>query len=189
MASKIVKPQGKEADEFELKVAEEIQKLEGTPELKADLEGLYILGAKEVSTSGGKKAVILMIPYKLLTKFRKVQVRLVRELEKKLQGRHVLVIAHRTIYGDSFNRDVKTKGVKPRSRTLTAVHEAILDDIVYPTEIVGKRTRYRLDGTKQLKVYLHTRDLTTAETKLDTFAAVYKKLTSKDVVFEFPVES
>lgn len=32
------------------------------------------------------------------------------------------------------------------------VHEAILGDLVYPTEIVGKRVRYKLDGSKTLKV-------------------------------------
>ncbi len=32
------------------------------------------------------------------------------------------------------------------------VHDAILSDLVYPTEIVGKRIRYRLDGSKILKV-------------------------------------
>lgn len=36
------------------------------------------------------------------------------------------------------------------------MHDAILDDLVYPTEIVGKRIRYRVDGSKVLKVR-HTR--------------------------------
>ena len=62
-----------------------------------------------------------------------------------------------------------------------------VQDLVYPTEIVGKRTRCRLDGSKLLKVHLDPKDQVNMETKLDTFATVYKKLTNKDVVFEFPV--
>ncbi|OQR82502.1 40S ribosomal protein S7 [Achlya hypogyna] len=199
-SAKIVKPAGQVADDFEKQVAQELAALENSSaEIKADLKDLYITAAKQVDVVGGRKAIVIFVPFRLLKSFNKIQARLVRELEKKFSGRHVVIIAQRTILGKGHSRSAHTSAPRARSRTLTAVQDAILDvriflargismDLVYPTEIVGKRTRCKLDGSKLLKVYLDPKDQVNVETKLDTFATVYKKLTNKEVVFEFPVQ-
>ena len=156
-----------------------------TSDLKSSLRDLYITAAKEVDCSGGRKAIILYVPYKLHKSFQKIQTRLVRELEKKFSGKQVLIIAQRTILGKSFARSHKTKGVRPRSRTLTAVQDAILDDIVYPTEIEGKRTRCKVDGKRILNVYLDSKDQANVEARIETYADANNKLTNKQVSFHF----
>ncbi|PNH09603.1 40S ribosomal protein S7 [Tetrabaena socialis] len=143
---------------------------------------VLLRGGVELKRAG--RPLVLQVPYRLLKAFHKIQQRLVRELEKKFSGRDVVIVANRRILPPPV--DGKTSA-RPRSRTLTAVHDAILDDLVYPTEIVGKRIRYRLDGSKVLKVHLDPKDRNTTEYKLETFASVYKRLTGKDVSFEFPV--
>ena len=109
------------------------------------------------------------------------QPRLVRELEKKFSGRDVVLVADRRVQRPASNGKATSR---PRSRTLTAVHAAILGDVVHPTEIVAQRVRFRADGSRVLKVYLDPKDRNAAEAKLDTFGAVYKKLTGKEAVFE-----
>ncbi|CAN0468406.1 unnamed protein product [Phaeothamnion confervicola] len=54
-------------------------------DIKADLRDLYIVAAKEVDVGGGKRAIIMYVPYKLLRSYHKIQQRLVRELEKKFR--------------------------------------------------------------------------------------------------------
>ncbi|KAJ7710722.1 ribosomal protein S7e, partial [Mycena rosella] len=79
------------------------------------------------------------------------------------------------------------KKKQPRSQTLTDVHEHILEDLVFLTEIICKRTCVAIDGTKLLKVLLNFKDTTSLEYKLDSFSSVYHRPMGKDVVFEFPV--
>ncbi|KAJ3159443.1 40S ribosomal protein [Geranomyces michiganensis] len=185
--SKIVKPAGQEPDELELQVAQNIHELEqNVAELKEDLMGLQFVNAKEIDVGHGKKAIVIFVPVPLLKQYHKVQSRLVRELEKKFSDRHVLLVAQRRILRKP-NRKARVTQPRPRSRTLTAVHESLLEDLVYPTEIVGKRTKVRVDGSKLIKIFLDRKDHTSLEYKLETFSSTYKNLTGKDVVFEFPV--
>merc|ERR1719343_475204 len=126
------------------------------------------------------------MPFRVWKTVKKIQGRLVRELEKKFSKKHVVFVANRTILDKNFRR--KGLKVRPRTRTLTSVHESILEDVVGPTEIVGKRTRISVDGSKLLKVYLDPKDKdkSDVEAKLSTFSAVYKKLCNKEAVFTFP---
>merc|ERR1711997_538541 len=160
--------------------------LEVNSDLKASLRELHITAAKEVECSGGKKAVVVFVPVPQLKQFQKIQSRLVRELEKKFSGKHVVFIAQRRILPKPTRKHNPSKQKRPRSRTLQAVHNSILDDLVYPAEIVGKRIRIKLDGSRLFKVHLDKTQQTNIEHKVDTFSSVYKKLTGKEVNFEFP---
>ena len=158
-------------DETETKVAQALVDLEANvPDLKAELRPLQISAAREVDVRGGKKAIVIFVPVPQLKAFHKVQARyvpqldirfrrlnvfaitrLTRELEKKFSERHVVFVAQRRMLRKP-TRTSRVKQKRPRSRTLTDVHEKILEDLVFPTEIVGKRTRVAVDGSKTLKV-------------------------------------
>lgn len=93
------------------------------------------------------------MPVPLLRRFKQIHARLVRELEKKFSGRHVVIIGVRRILPPIRKTNRVKRQRRPRSRTLTAVHDAYLEDLVYPVEITGKRTRVRLDGSRLYRVY------------------------------------
>merc|ERR1712014_451023 len=175
-----------EPDEVEKGIDQALLDLEINSDLKSHLRELYITAAKEVEVGQGKKAIVIFVPVPQLKAFQKIQTRLVRELEKKFSGKHVVFVAQRRILPKPTRKANKLKQKRPRSRTLMAVHTAILDDLVYPAEIVGKRIRIRLDGTRLFKVHLDKTQQTNIEHKTETFSSVYKKLTGKEVNFEFP---
>ena len=145
--------------------------------------------AQEVDLGEGKKAVVIFVPTPQLTAFQKLirEKGLIEELEKKLSGKHVSIIGERRI----VRKESRKKGsralnqLRPRSRTLTSVHASILEDLVFPTEIVGKRLRYKSDGSRLLKVHLQ-QDNKGVSDRIDAFKKVYLSLTMKDIAFEFP---
>uniref|UniRef100_A0A182J0G0 40S ribosomal protein S7 n=1 Tax=Anopheles atroparvus TaxID=41427 RepID=A0A182J0G0_ANOAO len=184
--SKVVKAGGAEPDAFESQIGQAILELEMNSDLKPQLRDLHITRAREIEFNN-KKAIVIYVPVPKQKAFQKVQTRLVRELEKKFSGKHVVFIGERRILPKPMRgRRDPNKQKRPRSRTLTAVYDAVLEDLVFPAEVVGKRIRVKLDGSQLIKVHLDKNQQTTIEHKVDTFTSVYKKLTGRDVTFEFP---
>ncbi|KAK3302772.1 ribosomal protein S7e [Achaetomium macrosporum] len=183
-------PSRQNPSELEQAIAGALYDLEtNTADLKAALRPLQFVSAREIEVGHGKKAIVIFVPVPSLQGFHRVQQRLTRELEKKFSDRHVLILASRRILPrpkrSSRSRNT-LKQKRPRSRTLTAVHDAILTDLVYPVEIVGKRLRTKEDGSKTLKVILDEKERGGVDYRLDTYSEVYRRLTGRGVVFEFP---
>ncbi|XP_034899238.1 small ribosomal subunit protein eS7-like [Populus alba] len=87
-------------------------------------------------------------------------------------------------------RDFEASKERPRFDGLGAARSLLymrllLADLVMPAEIAGERIRYRIDGSKIKKVFLDPKEHNSRE--LETFSAVYRMLSGKDVVFEYPV--
>ncbi|CAN8097561.1 unnamed protein product [Discula destructiva] len=183
-------PSRQNPSELESQIATALYDLEtNTTDLKAPLRPLQFVNAKEIEVGHGKKAIAIFVPVPSLQGFHRVQQRLTRELEKKFSDRHVLILAARRILPrpkrSARSRNTATQK-RPRSRTLTAVHDAILTDLVFPVEIVGKRLRTKEDGSKTLKVILDEKERGGVDYRLDTYSEVYRKLTGRGVTFEFP---
>lgn len=187
MSDKIVKS-GAAPSQLELEVAQHLVDIEAAPgnELKSDLKDFKFAGAKEIECPGvagktPKNAIVVFVPFKIYRDSKKFAPKLIRELEKKFSKKHIVIVANRTILDKNFRR--KGIQVRPRTRTLTSVHESILEDVVYPSEIVGKRTRIGADGSKLLKIFLDKKDKENVDEKLHVFSTVYRTLTNKEAQF------
>ncbi|KAI0851061.1 40S ribosomal protein S7 [Daldinia vernicosa] len=183
-------PSRQNPSELETSIANALYDLEtNTTDLKSALRPLQFVSAREIEVGHGKKAIVIFVPVPALQGFHRVQQRLTRELEKKFSDRHVLILASRRILPRP-KRSARSRNTlkqkRPRSRTLTAVHDAILTDLVYPVDIVGKRLRYKVDGSKLLKVILDEKERGGVDYRLDTYSEVYRRLTGRTVTFEFP---
>lgn len=94
-------------------------------------------------------------------------------MEKKFSGKHVVFIAQRRILPKPIREGLtKSKQKCHRNHTLTAAHDAILEDSVFLSEIVGKRICVKLAGSWLMKVHLDEAQQNNVEHKAETFSGV-----------------
>jgi len=61
----------------------------------------------------------------------------------------------------------------------------LVEDVCFPTNVVGKRIRFRTDGTKFSKIQLDGKDKVGYESKTQTYSIVYKMLTGLRARYHF----
>merc|ERR1712094_77736 len=89
---------GAQPNDLENQIAQAFVDLEiNNEELRPALKSLYITAAREVVVNKSTAAIVVFVPYRLRELFRKNQVRLVFELEKKFSGQHIVLVAKRNI--------------------------------------------------------------------------------------------
>ena len=186
---KIRKLKRGKTSKIEHKVCKVIYSLEKNhKKLKSILPRFHINTAKlvipdETDKLHGKKLIVILYPLRYTLLVRNVQRILISELEKKFPGHVVSLVAQRTITKRPQNV-YKLQNVQ-RSRTKTAVNEGILDDLLYPSVVVARRWRLTPDGSKRMKIYLHTKDKNSIKGRIAAIEYLYKKLTKQKVGIGF----
>ena len=179
---KIVKKDKAKPSEIEEEVAKALFEFEVncTFETKEYAKKILIMKAEMVDAN--PKYLLIRVPYKSLEPLRKVQKELIENLEKKFSA-PIIIVGWRTI----ISKVVKAKGKqrRPLSKTLTAVNQSLMDDVVYPNVIAGKRIRFTKEGTEIYKIIFSDRLKDQLKDRLAVMSSAYKKLTQKNLQFEF----
>jgi small subunit ribosomal protein S7e len=151
---------------------------------KALATPLSIDGIKEVACDG-ITILIVTVPYKQISAFQALQSVIVPDLEKKLGNVQIVVVGKRRAFPKTPAHKRRYEAVRSNGRTLRSVQEGLLNDVCYPTSIVGKRIHYDLKGKQKTLVLLDPHDRTRVEERLAGFGAAFKRLTGIQTVFQF----
>jgi small subunit ribosomal protein S7e len=160
---------------------------ENDQNIKKDLENLKIENANEISIGSDKRCYLVQVNESSVKNLHNVHSDIVKKLEEHFSTPVVIVPYRKKINGKLFR---KFRGSKvPRSKTLSAVYDSYLEDLLYPATIVGKRIRYPNGKSRLYKVFVDPLDREHIEYKINAITACYKGLTNRDLVVEFPQHS
>ena len=172
------------ASEIQKNVSNALEKIKDSEkDHKSELETLKIEHSNEVKMEDDQKCYLIQISTQNLAGFKKVHSLLTKKLEEHLSNPVIIIPARKRVNGKEYRTFISKK--VPRDRTLTAVFDSYLDDILYPATIVGKRIRYPIGKTRTYKVLVDPLDKETVEYKLPAMTACYRALTNRNLEIEF----
>jgi small subunit ribosomal protein S7e len=155
---------------------------DSNPQLKKDLANLKIEQTKEIAVND-KRCYLVRVNESAVKNLHNVHSEIVQKLEEHFSTPVIIVPLRSKIDGKLYR---KYRGTKvPRDKTLTAIHDTYLEDLLYPATIVGKRVRYPKGSCRVFKVFVDPLDREHVEYKTAAIAACYKSLTFRDLVIEF----
>merc|ERR1712083_148990 len=185
--SKLQKKDGQRATELEEELAKTLSAFENSnADLQQHLKFVYVNSAEEIEFANDhgtfSKYMLVRIPFRSLPYYRKVAGKVVDALEAKFKW-PVIIIANRTI--QSKRAKTHASQQRPRSRTLKAVHAALLNDIVVPSSVTGRTCRVAQEGGRTERVFLDPLDESMVDKKIDCMAHCYQRLTTHKISIGF----
>lgn len=153
-------------------------------ELKAELEKVTIEAASEIVIESGKRCYLVKVACPSIKDLKKVQPLLVKKFEDHFSTPVVIIPSKNKIDGKVYR---KYRGTKvPRDRTLTAVYDGYLDEMIYPATLIGKRIRYPKGQSRLYKIFVDPLDKELIDYKVPSITACYKSLTKRNLQIEYP---
>ena len=182
--SKKEAPKKGNISELQKNVSTEFEKIKDSEkDHKAELDTIKIEYANEVSMNDDQKCYLIQISTQNLAGFKKVHSLLTKKLEEHLGNNVILIPKRKRVNGKEYRTFVSKK--VPRDKTLTAVFDGYLDDILYPATIVGKRVRYPVGKTRVYKVIVDPLDKESVEYRIPAITACYKAITNRILEIQF----
>ena len=153
--------------------------------LKKNLENLKIDSVKDIPLGEkDKKCYLIKVNEDSWKNVTNVLSDIVKKLEAHFNCPVIIVCNRKQINGKIFK---KFKGTTtPRQNTLTSVYDSLLEDILFPATIVGKRIRHFKTGKRLFKVHVDNIDKEHIENKVNALQTSYRHLTNRDLRIEFP---
>ena len=151
---------------------------DSTSPIAKELKTLYVHKVVTLPINQATKCAVIYVPMPFLQRFKKIGTNLIAELEKKIPNHQFVIVGDRKIIRE---RDVKGGKQRPFTHTVTHVHDAMLEDIVYPQHITGKQKVYSADGSIKINVNL-SRGVDNSH-RFAGYSTAYKTLTGKTARF------